>query len=58
MKDNIGSKGKKEKLSHDDIDKQIRDYNRLMQEAAADLEFEKAIAYRDKIKELEKWYLH
>ncbi|MBQ8677668.1 MAG: excinuclease ABC subunit UvrB, partial [Alphaproteobacteria bacterium] len=40
-----------------DIDKQIREYNKLMQEAAANLEFEQAIAYRDKIKQLEKLYL-
>lgn len=58
MKDVAGGKGKTDKISHDDVEKQIREYNRLMQKAAADLEFEKAIDYRDKIKELEKMYLH
>ena len=58
MKDVAGGKGKTDKMSHDDIERQIREYNRLMQTAAADLEFEKAIEYRDKIKELEKIYLH
>lgn len=58
MKDDDKSKKIANKVSHDDIDRQIREYNKLMQNAAADLEFEKAIAYRDKIKELEKLYLH
>ncbi|MBR2034221.1 MAG: UvrB/UvrC motif-containing protein, partial [Alphaproteobacteria bacterium] len=40
-----------------DIDKTLREYQKKMQEAAANLEFETAIAYRDKIKELEKIYL-
>ena len=40
-----------------DIDKTLREYQKKMQEAAANLEFETAIAYRDKIKELEKVYL-
>lgn len=57
-KEDNGKAHKKEHVSIDDIDKQIREYNRLMQEAAADLEFEKAIAYRDKIKQLEQVYLH
>ena len=40
-----------------DIDKTLREYNKKMQDAAANLEFETAIAYRDKIKELEQMYL-
>lgn len=50
---------KKAKLitNTDDIAKQIREFNKLMQDAAANLEFEQAIAYRDKIKQLEKLYL-
>ena len=35
------------------IDKKIREYTKLMKEAAANLEFESAVIYRDKIKELE-----
>lgn len=46
-----------DKVSLENIDKQIREYNKLMQEAASNLEFEKAIAYRDKIKQLESLYL-
>ena len=40
-----------------DIDKTLREYNKKMQDAAANLEFETAIAYRDKIKALELKYL-
>lgn len=40
-----------------DIEKTIKEYQKIMQNAAADLDFEKAISYRDKIKELEKLYL-
>lgn len=40
-----------------DIDKTLREYKKKMQDAAANLEFETAIAYRDKIKELEQIYL-
>ncbi len=39
------------------IDKKLREYKKLMQDAAANLEFETAVVYRDKIKELEKLYL-
>ncbi len=39
------------------IDKKLREYNKLMQQAASDLDFETAIAYRDKIKQLETFYL-
>jgi excinuclease ABC subunit B len=35
------------------IDKLLREYNKKMQDAAANLEFEEAMVYRDKIKELE-----
>ena len=35
------------------IDKQLKEYNRKMKEAAQNLEFEEAMVYRDKIKELE-----
>ena len=58
MKDEDKGRKNTNKVSHDDIERQIREYNKLMQNAAADLEFEKAIAYRDKIRELEKLYLH
>ena len=40
-----------------DFDKKMREYNKLMQQAAADLDFETAILYRDKIKKLEANYL-
>ena len=40
-----------------DFDKKMREYNKLMQQAAADLDFETAILYRDKIKKLEETYL-
>ena len=40
-----------------DIDKKLKEYNKLMKEAAANLEFETAMVYRDKIKELENIYL-
>ena len=40
-----------------DIDKTLREYKRKMQDAAANLEFETAMVYRDKIKELEQIYL-
>ena len=36
------------------IDKTLREYKKKMQEAAANLEFEEAMVYRDKIKELEQ----
>lgn len=40
-----------------DIDKKLREYKKLMIEAAQNLEFETAVVYRDKIKDLEKLYL-
>lgn len=40
-----------------DIDKKLRQYNKLMLKAAEDLDFETAISYRDKIKKLEEQYL-
>ena len=57
-KDDNAKSTKKERVSVEDVAKQIREYNQLMQEAAVDLEFEKAISYRDKIKQLEKLYLN
>ena len=36
------------------IDKKIKEYTKLMKEAALNLEFEQAMIYRDKLKELEK----
>ncbi len=36
------------------IDKKLREYNKKMREAAQNLEFEEAVIYRDKIKELEQ----
>jgi excinuclease ABC subunit B len=35
------------------LDRQIKEYTKLMKEAAANLEFEQAVVYRDKLKELE-----
>lgn len=40
-----------------DIDKKLREYKKLMIEAAQNLEFENAVIYRDKIKDLERLYL-
>ncbi len=40
-----------------DIDKKLREYKKLMIEAAQNLEFETAVIYRDKIKDLERLYL-
>ena len=40
-----------------DIDKKLREYNKKMRETAQNLEFEQAMVYRDKIKELERLYL-
>jgi len=48
------------KVSNDEIkniDKKLREYNKLMQQAASDLDFETAIMYRDKIKQLEEIYI-
>ena len=39
------------------IDKKLREYNKLMQQAASDLDFKTAIMYRDKIKQLETIYI-
>ena len=36
------------------IEKKLKEYTKKMKEAAANLEFEEAVIYRDKIKELEK----
>lgn len=36
------------------IEKKIKEYTKLMREAAQNLEFEQAMVYRDKLKELEK----
>ena len=35
------------------IEKKIKEYTKLMREAAQNLEFEQAMVYRDKLKELE-----
>ena len=40
-----------------DIEKQIKEYTKLMKEAALNLEFEQAMVYRDKLKELENFAL-
>lgn len=40
-----------------DIEKQIKEYTKLMKEAALNLEFEQAMIYRDKLKELENFAL-
>ncbi len=39
------------------IDKKLKDLNKAMREAAANLEFEQAMVYRDEIKKLEEMYL-
>lgn len=39
------------------IDKKFKDLEKAMREAAANLEFEQAMVYRDEIKKLEKMYL-
>ena len=39
------------------IDKKLREYNKLMRKAAENLDFESAIMYRDKVKHLEDFYL-
>lgn len=39
------------------IDKKLKEYNKLMREAATNLEFEQAMIYRDKIRKLELLYL-
>ncbi len=39
------------------IDKKLKDLEKAMKEAAANLEFEQAMVYRDEIKKLEKMYL-
>ena len=36
------------------VEKKIKEYTKLMKEAAANLEFETAVVYRDKLKELER----
>ena len=48
--DNLNSK---EIADLKNIDKKLREYTKKMKEAAANLEFEEAVIYRDKIKELE-----
>ncbi|MDD7312852.1 MAG: excinuclease ABC subunit UvrB [bacterium] len=53
----IDDKKAKTVLPVQDIDKQLREYTKLMHTAAADLDFENAILYRDKIKQLEDAYL-
>ena len=54
---NSEDKEPKTVLPVQDIDKQLREYTKLMHTAAADLDFENAILYRDKIKQLEDAYL-
>ncbi len=47
-------------VSKDDLknfDKRIKEYTKKMKDAAANLEFEEAMKYRDKIRELERQYL-
>ncbi len=39
------------------FDKRIKEYTKKMKDAAANLEFEEAMKYRDKIRELERQYL-
>ena len=44
-------------LDFKNIDKKIKEYTKLMKEAALNLEFEQAMLYRDKLKELEQLYI-
>ncbi len=46
--------GKKEISDIKNIDKRLKEYTKKMKDAAANLEFEEAVIYRDKIKELEQ----
>ena len=46
--------GKKEISDIKNIDKKLKEYTKKMKDAAANLEFEEAVIYRDKIKELEQ----
>ena len=50
---------KDEKVSEQikNIDKKLRDLNKAMRDAAANLEFEQAMVYRDEIKKLEQLYM-
>lgn len=50
---------KDEKISEQikNIDKKLRDLNKAMRDAAANLEFEQAMVYRDEIKKLEQLYM-
>ena len=49
------SKTNKQELSDiKNIEKKLKEYTKKMKEAAANLEFEEAVIYRDKIKELEE----
>lgn len=50
---------KDEKISEKikNIDKKLKDLNKAMREAAANLEFEQAMVYREEIKKLETMYL-
>lgn len=50
---------KDEKVSEQikNIDKKLRDLNKAMRDAAANLEFEQAMIYRDEIKKLEQLYM-
>ena len=41
----------------DPLNKKLKDLNKAMREAAANLEFEQAMVYRDEIKKLEEMYL-
>ena len=49
------SKTNKQELSDiKNIEKKLKEYTKKMKDAAANLEFEEAVIYRDKIKELEE----
>ena len=50
---------KEEKVTEQikNIDKKLKELNKAMREAAANLEFEQAMIYRDEIKKLEKLYM-
>ena len=54
---NIENISEHDHISTKDIDKLLKEYNKIMLNAASNLDFETAIMYRDKIKQLEQKYI-
>ena len=54
---NIENISEHDHISTKDIDKQLKEYNKIMLNAASNLDFETAIMYRNKIKQLEQKYI-